>query len=151
MRIISIVLSVALVALLTGLCLFEGVGGGVIHAGSYLSRLWPPEMSYLPRLIPAVAETLKMSLIGSSLAAISAVPLSFFGYKGLVKNTVIYAATRFILSVLRATPVMVLAIMFVAAVGLGPVPGILGIWFHSTGALGKFMSETLDAADRSVQ
>ena len=37
--------------------------------------------------------------------------------------------------------------LFVAAVGFGPLPGILALASHSTGVLGKFFAEILEHAD----
>jgi phosphonate transport system permease protein len=139
----------ALVALLLGLCAFGGLGAGAVRGAGYAARLWPPDLSYAPRLAGPVVATVKMAAVGTTLALLTALPLSYCGCRS--RNAFLYAATRLLLSVMRATPTLVLGIMFVAAMGLGATAGILGIWFHSTGALGKFMSETLDAADRSVQ
>ena len=132
-------------------CFHAEVAGGVGGAADYLARLWPPDLAYTPRLVPAIVATLRMSVLGASLAFLTAVPLSFFGCKRLVGNVALYSLARLVLSVLRATPVLVLGIMFVAALGLGPTAGVLAIWIHSTGSMGKLMSEALDSADRPVQ
>jgi len=139
------------VALVFFVCFYAEAAEGAVRAADYLARLWPPDLAYVPRVMPAVVATLEMSLIGASLAFATAVPLSFFGCRELVGSTFLYSATRLVLSVLRATPVLVLGIMFVAALGLGPTAGVLSIWLHSTGTMGKLMSETLDSADRHVQ
>ena len=62
-----------------------------------------------------------------------------------------YSLTRLVLSVLRATPVLVLGIMFVAALGLGVTAGVMAIWLHATGSMGKLMSESLDGSDKSLR
>jgi len=142
---------VILVVLSLALCALGGLAEGIVRAGGYLARLWPPDLRYFPKLVPAIVDTLLMSLAGTTLAMLSAIPLSYFGSRDLVGNPVLYATTRFVMSVMRATPVLVLGIMFVAALGMGMTAGILGLWFHCTGALGKFMSESLDAADKSVR
>jgi len=139
----------ALIVLLLGLCAFGGLGEGALRGAGYAARLWPPEISYAPKIAGPVVATVKMAAVGTTLALVTAFPLSFLGCRA--RSAPVYAATRFLLSVMRATPTLVLGIMFVAAMGLGSMAGILGIWFHSTGALGKFMSENMDAADRSVQ
>ena len=140
------------VVILTFLACFHAeVVDGTVRAGGYLARLWPPDLTYAPRIMPAVVATLGMSVLGTSLAFLTAIPLSFLGCKNLVGSVVVYSLARLVLSVLRATPVLVLGIMFVAALGLGPTAGVLSIWLHSTGSLGKLMSESLDAADRPIQ
>ena len=48
---------------------------------------------------------------------------------------------------LRATNELVFALMFVAAVGLGPMAGMLALWIHTTGILAKLFSEAVEAID----
>jgi phosphonate transport system permease protein len=55
-----------------------------------------------------------------------------------------------ILGFIRSIPVIIVAIFFVSAVGLGPFPGVLAIVFHSVGMLGKFYAEEFETADRGT-
>ena len=45
---------------------------------------------------------------------------------------------------------MIFALIFVAAVGLGPFPGTLAIGFSSCGMLGKFIAESIENIDGGV-
>ncbi len=47
----------------------------------------------------------------------------------------------------RAIHEMVFALLFIVAVGLGPFAGVLAIWIHTTGILGKLFSECVEAID----
>ena len=47
----------------------------------------------------------------------------------------------------RAIHEMVFALLFIVAVGLGPFAGVLAIWVHTTGILGKLFSECVEAID----
>ena len=51
---------------------------------------------------------------------------------------------------LRAIPLILLAVMFVSTVGLGPFPGVLAVAVHSTGMLGKFYAEAFENAGEGV-
>jgi phosphonate transport system permease protein len=55
-----------------------------------------------------------------------------------------YVLARGVLSVFRCIPEFVWAFMFVRAVGLGPVPGVLAIGISYGGMLGKVYSEILE-------
>ena len=55
--------------------------------------------------------------------------------------------SRGILSVVRAIPDFLYALIFVAAVGIGPLPGILALIFFNVGVVAKLLSETVDAID----
>ena len=59
----------------------------------------------------------------------------------------LYQPTRFLLDLLRGVDGFVFALIFVAAVGLGPFAGLLGIALHSAGSIAKLWSEALEAAD----
>jgi phosphonate transport system permease protein len=52
--------------------------------------------------------------------------------------------------VIRSIPLIVVAMVSVAAVGLGPFPGALAIAFHSIGMLGKFYAEEFETADSGI-
>jgi len=54
---------------------------------------------------------------------------------------------RLLLNGLRSIPGLVWGVIFVAAVGFGPLPGVLALACHSTGMLGKFCAEILEHVD----
>lgn len=58
-----------------------------------------------------------------------------------------YALARGLLNLMRTIPDLVWALMFIAAVGLGPFAGVLALTVHSAGLLGKLYAETLESAD----
>ena len=47
----------------------------------------------------------------------------------------------------RTVPDIVFALLFVAAFGLGPLPGVLAIAIHTFGALGKLFTEVIENID----
>lgn len=57
------------------------------------------------------------------------------------------ALTRRFLEFCRTVPEIVFALIFVIAFGLGPIPGVLAIAIHTTGALGKLFSEVVENID----
>ena len=116
----------------------------------YLIRMWPPDLgAALDYLVPLL-ETLAMSFIGTTAALFTAVVLAFPANRSLNDSLPLYLVSRVVLAIMRATPIVVLGILLVAAVGLGPIAGIIGIWFHTSGSLGKFFSETFETADWDV-
>lgn len=55
---------------------------------------------------------------------------------------------RFILSIIRAVPEIILAIaLMLAILGLGPLAGALALGFSSSGTLSKLFSESIEAVD----
>jgi phosphonate transport system permease protein len=116
----------------------------------YLSRLWPPDFRALPGLLPALWQTVKIALFGTTLGFLSAIPLAFAASWNMTQNGAVYLCGRAILLAMRSIPAMILGILFVAAVGLGSLAGIMGVWIYSGGVLGKLLSENLEATDPEI-
>ena len=119
---------------------------GVPRSWKYISRLGHPSPDGWRRIINSIVETLFMSFCGTTLAMVSAIPLSYFAARGL-SDKVGYFISRVVLTVLRSIPMVILGIFFVATLGLGPTAGIMGLWLHTTGVFGKYLSEFLEATD----
>jgi phosphonate transport system permease protein len=112
-----------------------------------LSRMIPPDLSYLESAVPAMMESIQMAWVGTIIGAVLSLPLGFLGAKnvssGLVSNVM-----RQILNAIRAFPELILAIaIFIPIAGLGPVPGTLAIGLHSAGTLGKLTAEAIEGID----
>jgi phosphonate transport system permease protein len=108
----------------------------------------PPDFSRWQSWGRPFAETLAMSICGTVLAAGAAVPLGALAASGSGLPVLGHAA-RLVLNTLRSIPDLVWGIMFVAAVGFGPLPGLLALACHSTGMLGKFYAEIIEHVDRA--
>ena len=112
-----------------------------------VSGMFPPEVATLPEVSLAALETLQMALVGTALAALVSVPLAFLAARNVTPNVVLYHVTRAFVVFTRAVPDLVFALIFVAAVGLGPFPGTLALAIHSIGMLGKLYAETIEEID----
>jgi phosphonate transport system permease protein len=73
--------------------------------------------------------------------------LCFLASKNVTANTTVVFITRRFLEFSRTVPEMVFALIFVVAFSLGPLPGILALAIHSTGALGKLFAEVVENID----
>ncbi|WP_078593118.1 phosphonate ABC transporter, permease protein PhnE [Evansella clarkii] len=109
--------------------------------------LWPPNWSYLPRVAMALLETWNMALFSTTLAALVALPVSFIASSNINRNPLFYQGVRNFLNLLRTIPEIILAVLFVALVGIGAVSGILALFVFSIGILAKLISETIEAID----
>jgi phosphonate transport system permease protein len=93
-----------------------------------------------------MAVTMDIAVWGTLLSIIFAVPLGFL-CSGNVAPPWITFPTRRLMDALRAINEFVFALLFVAAVGLGPFAGMLAIFVHTTGVLAKLFSEAVEAID----
>jgi phosphonate transport system permease protein len=106
----------------------------------------PPDFSRWQSWGKPLAETLAMSICGTVLGAVAAAPLGALA----ARNTgfpVVMSAVRLLLNTLRSIPGVIWGVLFVAAVGFGPLPGLLALACHSTGMLGKFYAEIIEHVD----
>lgn len=100
---------------------------------------------------PRMLETIYLALVGTALALVFALPLSFFGARNLMSGALplrlIYGLTRGLFTVLRSVEVLIIAVIAVAAVGIGPFAGVLALAIHGVGALGKLYSEAIESIE----
>lgn len=113
----------------------------------FFSRMVPPDLTVAPTVLTATAETIQMALFGTFLSVIASFVLGLLAAVNLTPQW-IHQPAKWLLSLLRAVPLILLALLFVSAVGLGPLPGVIAIAVHSTGMLGKFYAEAFENARR---
>ena len=92
-------------------------------------------------------ETFNMAVLATLMGFIFALILSFLSAKNITPNIYSYHLVKRILEFLRGVPEIIFAILFVWALGGGPLAGIIAITIHTTGALGKLFSEVHENAD----
>lgn len=151
----------ALVLLLIGLSFggtevsFTSLIDGIGNSWNYIfgvpaqpsSGFFPPDFSKAGLYLEQMLLTIKMAVLGTVGAILLALPLGFLAARNTTPNAVFYQLSRRILDFLRGLNEFVLALIFVAAVGLGPFPGILALVFHTAGILGKLFAEGIEDID----
>ncbi len=115
----------------------------------FFSRLVPPEWSVTQLIIHSTVETVMIALAGTALAVLAALPLGLMAASN-ISPPWISQPTKWLLGLIRSIPLIVVAILFVTAVGLGPFPGALAVAFHSIGMLGKFYAEEFETAEHGI-
>ena len=101
----------------------------------------------LPDWLKLLGDTLLMAYLGTALGAAAAFMLCFLGTANLEPRWWVRALCRRFMEFCRTVPEIVFALLFVLAFGLGPVPGVLALAIHSTGALGKLFAEAVENID----
>jgi len=98
-----------------------------------------------------LVETLFLALMGTTIAVIFAVPLSFLGAKNLMTRnpagTAIYYVVRTVFNITRSVEPLIMATVFAVWVGIGPFAGVLALALHSVASLGKLYSEQIESID----
>jgi phosphonate transport system permease protein len=109
-----------------------------------------PDWSYLPQLLARMAETIGMALLATTIALCVSVPLAFLAARNAAPNGLVFRATRGFLSVIRAMPELVWALVFVSAVGLGPLPGVMAMAIVTVGFMAKLFAESIEVIDQKA-
>jgi phosphonate transport system permease protein len=107
----------------------------------------PPDLSVLPAALKGAVTTVEIALLGTAAAAVLALPLGFVSARNVARPPVFYPA-RAALNFLRSIDTLVYALVFVAAVGLGPFPGVLAVIAYTTTSLAKLYSEAIEGIER---
>lgn len=124
------------------------LAAGLPRLGGWLAGSWPPDFSGAGDLARRAAETVGIATLGTLAAGVLAVPFAWLGARPVSPGALARQPARAVLDGLRGVDGFVFALLFVAAVGLGPFAGMLGVALHSAGSLGKLWSEALEAAPR---
>ena len=113
----------------------------------FLTRMVPPDMSVLPVVVEASAETLRIAVLGTVGCIFFSIVFGLLAAETLTPAWV-HLPIKGLLATIRAIPLILVAMLMVGAVGLGPFPGILAIAFHATGMLAKFYAEAIEGVDQ---
>ena len=150
-------LAVLGLALLTAYCLWRfdfapaRLIAGAGELGGILAQLFPPAPGDHPRdIFWALLETIAMAFIGTFLAAALSVPLAFLASRNTFPFRLPRFAIRRVFDGLRGIDQLIWALIFVRAVGLGPLAGIMAIFISDTGTLAKLFSESIENVDRKA-
>jgi len=119
---------------------------GVPWIADFLRRMLPPDLAVLPSAIKGAVVTLEIALLGTVAAAVLALPLGFLSARNVATPPLFHPA-RTVLNLFRSVDTLVYALIFVAAVGLGPFPGVLAVIAYTTTSLAKLYSEAIEGIE----
>lgn len=105
-----------------------------------------PDFSNFGSLVKDMWLTIQIALWGTALSVILAVPLGLLGAKNLTPPWVQLPVRR-LLDVLRSVPDLVVATVFIVAVGLGPFAGVMAFMINTGGVLGKLFAEAVESIE----
>lgn len=110
-------------------------------------QMMSPDWSYTSYVIAPLIETIKMAVIGTTIGALVAAPYAFLVSRNIIQNRFVTGILRFILNIIRTIPDLLLAALFVAVVGIGPVAGIITLAIFTFGMVGKLFYEAVETID----
>ena len=122
---------------------------GFSQLGWITMMMIPPDPgSSLPAYLVALGETLSIALLGTTIGALVALPVSLLAARNIVPSGIFRFPVRRFLDSIRGVDTLIWALVWINVVGLGPFAGVLAIAISDFGSFGKLFSEAIEAADK---
>lgn len=115
-----------------------------------LSEAWMNRANlpgFLLQYLPSLLETLNIAAAATLLGGLIGGFLALGSTRHLARFPLLTPLFRRTADIMRAIPEIVIALMLIFILGGGPIPAVLAIAFHTSGALGKLFSESAENAD----
>lgn len=133
----------------TGMPAFDIKANAWTVTKSIINGLIHPDWSFVwtgdgEDLTSALLQTLGIAFLGTFISAIISLPFAFWAANTKHKPWLATRSGKFVLTAIRTFPEIVLALMFIKAVGPGSFAGVLAVGFHSVGMLAKLFSEAIE-------
>jgi phosphonate transport system permease protein len=114
----------------------------------FIEGMWPLNWTILEEVLYQTLVTIQIAWLGTLIAAVISLPLSFLAARNITPAVALGTAIRSFFNVDRSIDVLIVALVLVSAIGLGPLPGVLAVGIHSIGAMGKLFTEAIESIDR---
>ncbi|MFO1414780.1 MAG: phosphonate ABC transporter, permease protein PhnE [Burkholderiales bacterium] len=130
---------------------WERVLVGLDNAHRFFSRLFPPNFARWELLAKGLVESLEIAVLASALGIVLALPIGLAAARNLMPPWVSWPA-RAVTILARSFHPVIVAILFVKAVGFGALAGILALTVASVGFIGKLFAEAIEEiSDKQVE
>jgi phosphonate transport system permease protein len=108
-------------------------------------RLFPPDFSTArDSIIEGLSETVAIGVLATFFGTLMSIPVALLAARNVSPARWTYLGARYLLVIIRAIPELILAVIFVAAIGLGPVPGVLALSIGAVGFLAKLLADAVE-------
>ncbi len=132
---------------------------------NFVSSLFPPDLSpeFLRVVAAAILQTVAIAIAGTTLSILIALPLGIMGTPTLWRHGILVASeppgagklllagvsrlVHVLAGLLRAVPDLMWGLLFVVAVGLGPLAGALALAVSYSGMLGRVYADVFAEVD----
>ncbi len=108
-----------------------------------------PNLAYVPKVLEPLLETALMAFWGTLLAVIMSIPIAYLAATTTTPSMLLtFPLGRALIVLSRSTHEIIFALIFVSALGLGPLPGILALGCRSVGFMSKTTAEAIENVNR---
>ncbi len=121
----------------------ERLAAGWEQGGRFLASLFPPELGKMDELWQGIKETLQIAVLATALGLVLSLPVGLLAAANL-SPAPLRLAGRTLIAACRALHPVISAILFVKAVGFGPLAGILALVVATVGFVGKLFADAIE-------
>ena len=112
-----------------------------------LKKIFQPDWSFFPKVINPLLDTIKMSILGTVIGCLLALPVAILSSSNINKNVAIVSFFRFILGLIRTLPTLILAQVCALIFSLGTFAGTVAISIFTFGIVAKMLFESIETID----
>jgi phosphonate transport system permease protein len=117
---------------------------GLTHGGVFLGRLFPPDFATRWSDIQFdMLESMEIAVLASVAGIAASLPMGLLGARNLMPAWITWPV-RGVISVCRSFHPVIVGIVFVKAIGFGPLAGVLTLAVASVGFIGKLFTEAVE-------
>ena len=119
---------------------------------SFIARLTPNDWSWFTdRLFSDMIDTIAIGFAATGIALLFAIPFSFLAASNTAPGRFVYLISRFFMLLVRCVPELVVAVIFVAAIGPGPKTGTLALAIGMFGFITKLFADSIEEARQGIR
>ena len=112
-----------------------------------LKKIFNPTWSYFPKVVDPLIATVQMSLLGTIIGCLIGLPIAILASSNINSNRPTLLFFRFVLSIMRSVPTLILASVCALMFGLGTFAGTVAIVFFTIGIVAKMLFESIETID----
>ncbi len=118
---------------------------GLDQGAKFLDRLWPPNFApdKLALMSEGPLESVQIAILATAVGIVLSIPIGLMSARNLVPAWLSWTG-RALIALARSFHPMIVAILFVKAVGFGALAGILALIVSSIGFIAKLLAEAIE-------
>ena len=116
---------------------------GLGNGARFIGRMLPPHIAQPDSLLKGLTESLEIAVLASCIGILISLPVGLLASRNLMPTWATWPA-RMCIALCRSFHPVIVAILFVKAVGFGALAGILALGVASIGFIGKLFAEAIE-------
>ena len=112
-----------------------------------LVKIFQPNWEFFPKVVSPLVDTIKMSILGTVIGCVIALPVAILASSNINKNIVVVSIFRFILALIRTLPTLIIALVCALIFSLGTFSGTIAIEIFTFGIVAKMLFESIETID----